>query len=198
MTTNEKDIHELQQMEIGAADEEQLTEREKELLRLERELNAKLDQQLLENPNKVPKAVWFIIPNEFGERFTYYGIKNLLQQYFKTAVGLNPIDAKVQTHAFTMMAYFFPLLGAAVSDSWLGKYHTIVYLSIVYFLGTILLAVFSINGLIAQFGNYPIWTAMVPLTFIALGTGGIKPCVSSHGGDQYLPHQTKALDCHQD
>ncbi|KAK9708251.1 hypothetical protein K7432_017821, partial [Basidiobolus ranarum] len=53
----EKDIHELQQMEIGAADEDQLTEREKELLRLERELNAKLDQKLIDNPNKIPKAV---------------------------------------------------------------------------------------------------------------------------------------------
>ncbi|KAK9746150.1 hypothetical protein K7432_018212 [Basidiobolus ranarum] len=93
-----------------------------------------------------------------------------------------------------MMAYFFPLLGAAISDSWLAKYHTIVYLSIVYFIGTILMAVFSINGLVAQYGSYPIWTAMFPLTLVALGTGGIKPCVSSHGGDQYLPHQTEALD----
>ncbi|ORX69844.1 PTR2-domain-containing protein [Basidiobolus meristosporus CBS 931.73] len=181
-------------MEIGAADEDQLTSREKELLRLERELNAKLDQQLLENPNKIPKAVWYIIPNEFCERFTFYGIKNLLQQYFKTAVGLNPVQAKVNSHAFNMMCYFFPLLGAAISDSWLAKYHTIVYLSVVYLIGTILLAVFSINGLISNYGAYPVWTAMLPLTLIALGTGGIKPCVSSHGGDQYLPHQTKALD----
>ncbi|KAK9708255.1 hypothetical protein K7432_009755 [Basidiobolus ranarum] len=194
MTANQKDIHELQQMELGVAGEEQLTEREKELLRLERELNAKLDQELHDNPNKIPKAVWFIIPNEFGERFTFYGIKNLLQQYFKTAVGLESIDAKVQTHTFNMLAYFSPLIGAAVSDSWLGKYHTIVYLSIVYFLGTILLAVLSINGLVADFGSYPLWASMVPLALVALGTGGIKPCVSSHGGDQYLPHQTKALD----
>lgn len=29
---------------------------------------------------------------------------------------------------------------------------------------------------------------------IALGAGGIKPCVSAHGGDQYLPNQRKGLD----
>lgn len=31
------------------------------------------------------------------------------------------------------------------------------------------------------------------LSFIALGTGGIKPCVSAFGGDQFLPSQSKEL-----
>ncbi|KAF9535983.1 hypothetical protein BGW38_010362, partial [Lunasporangiospora selenospora] len=32
------------------------------------------------------------------------------------------------------------------------------------------------------------------MLIIAIGTGGIKPCVSSHGGDQYLPSQEAAKD----
>ena len=32
---------------------------------------------------------------------------------------------------------------------------------------------------------------MLGLLFIAIGTGGIKPCVSSFGGDQFPPSQVK-------
>ncbi|ORX89329.1 PTR2-domain-containing protein [Basidiobolus meristosporus CBS 931.73] len=191
MSTPEKADADIYQVD-GEVD--QLTEREKELLRLEKELNAKLDKELIDNPDKVPKAVWFIIPNEFCERFCFYGIKPMLTLYYQNAAGLDPVDTKVQVHSFTMMAYFFPLLGAAISDSWLAKYETIIYLSVIYLLGTILLAVFSINGLIGQYGQLPTWAITLPLVLIALGTGGIKPCVSSHGGDQYLPHQKKGLD----
>lgn len=37
-------------------------------------------------------------------------------------------------------------------------------------------------------------SSLLGLLFIAIGTGGIKPCVSSFGGDQFvLPQQTKQL-----
>ncbi|KAF9278467.1 hypothetical protein BGZ74_003098, partial [Mortierella antarctica] len=59
-----------------------LTDREKELVELEARLNAELDAQIMANPNKMPKAVWFILPNEFGERFCYYGVQPNLNKYF--------------------------------------------------------------------------------------------------------------------
>jgi solute carrier family 15 (oligopeptide transporter), member 1 len=43
-------------------------------------------------------------------------------------------------HVFTSFVYFFPLFGAILSDSWLGKFNTIFYLSIVYAIGQILLS----------------------------------------------------------
>ncbi|KAF9120852.1 hypothetical protein BGW39_011037, partial [Mortierella sp. 14UC] len=42
-----------------------LTDHEKELLELEARLNAELDAKLMANPNKMPKACYFILPNEF-------------------------------------------------------------------------------------------------------------------------------------
>jgi len=99
-----------------------LTEREKELLELEARLNVELDAQLIANPNKMPKAVYFILPNEFGERFCYYGVQPNLNKYFRAVSGMTEVNAKVFSTAFTMLAYFFPLIGAALSDSFLGKW----------------------------------------------------------------------------
>ena len=99
-----------------------LTDHERELLELEARLNAELDAKLMANPHKMPKACYFILPNEFGERFCYYGVQPNLNKYFQLVTGMNKTSAKVYSTAFTMLAYFFPLLGAALSDSFLGKW----------------------------------------------------------------------------
>ncbi|KAI9297886.1 PTR2-domain-containing protein, partial [Neoconidiobolus thromboides FSU 785] len=138
--------------------------------------------------------VYFIVPNELCERFCYFGIKNLLNKYLQTAYGYPEYYAKAQASLFNALVYIFPFVGAAISDSFLGKYHTIVYMSFIYLVGNTLLAVFSINNLVASYGSYPFWTYLFPALLIALGAGGIKPCVSSHGGDQFLPSQTRLLD----
>ncbi|KAI9298363.1 PTR2-domain-containing protein [Neoconidiobolus thromboides FSU 785] len=171
-----------------------LDERELQLLEQERIINAELDAKIAAAHDKFPKAVYFILPNEFGERFCFYGIKNLMNLYLRTAYGFDAALAKSQVHLFNGLIYLFPLFGAAISDSFLGKYHTIIYLSAVYFIGNALLSIFSINNLIAPYGSYPIWTYLLPIVLIAMGTGGIKPCVSSHGGDQFLPTQTTLID----
>ncbi|KAF9114491.1 hypothetical protein BGW39_003348, partial [Mortierella sp. 14UC] len=52
-----------EKLEVTAFD--LLTDHEKELLELEARLNAELDAKLMANPNKMPKACYFILPNEF-------------------------------------------------------------------------------------------------------------------------------------
>ncbi|KAI9296644.1 PTR2-domain-containing protein, partial [Neoconidiobolus thromboides FSU 785] len=138
--------------------------------------------------------VYFIVPNELCERFCYYGIKNLLNKYLQTAYGYTPSYAKAQSSLFNALVYIFPLVGAAISDSFLGKYHTIVYMSFLYLAGNVLMSVFSINELVGKHGELPYWSYIVPAIFMAIGSGGIKPCVSSHGGDQFLSTQTVLLD----
>ena len=61
-----------------------------------------------------------------------------------------------------------------MADLWLGKYRTIIWLSIVYCMGHLALALNDTRMGLA-----------VGLGLIALGAGGIKPCVSSHVGDQF-------------
>jgi POT family proton-dependent oligopeptide transporter len=83
-------------------------------------------------------------------------------------------EATTWFHLFNSAVYFTPLLGAIVADAFLGKYKTIISLSIVYCLGHLALALDETRlGL------------SVGLTLIAIGAGGIKPCVSAHVGDQF-------------
>ncbi|KAF9908634.1 hypothetical protein EC991_009661 [Linnemannia zychae] len=171
-----------------------LTDHERELLELEARLNAELDAKLMANPNKMPKACYFILPNEFGERFCYYGVQPNLNKYFQLITGMDKVQAKVYSTAFTMLAYFFPLIGAAISDSFLGKWWTIISFSAVYLIGMIMVTVFAIPNLIGPIGQVSNFLTFLPMLIIAIGTGGIKPCVSSHGGDQYLPAQEAGKD----
>lgn len=99
-------------------------------------------------------------------------------------------DAKVLYHAFTVLVYFFPLLGAMVADSWLGKFRTILYVSMIYACGNIVLAISAIGPINLPMREF----AILGMVLIAVGTGGIKPCVSAFGGDQFkLPQQELQL-----
>jgi proton-dependent oligopeptide transporter, POT family len=143
----------------------------------------------MSSTNKMPAAVPYIIGNEAAERFNYYGLRAILVtfmvQYFYNKAGSEDpaivqaaeATANAKTHDFVAMSYLLPLFGGMVSDWFWGKYKTILYLSIVYAIGNILLAT-SVN-------NEAIFTSALML--IALGAGGIKPCVSANVGDQFSP-----------
>ncbi|RXM30429.1 Solute carrier family 15 member 1 [Acipenser ruthenus] len=101
-------------------------------------------------------------------------------------------------HTFVALCYLTPILGAIVADSWLGKFKTIIYLSIVYTVGQVIMAISTIHDLTdTDRDGTPnnltlhIVLSMLGLILIALGTGGIKPCVTAFGGDQFEDHQEK-------
>lgn len=56
-------------------------------------------------------------------------------------------------HAFTVLAYFFPVLGGIIADSYWGKYKTIVILSIVYVFGHVLKTIGSIPYVPSQLAH---------------------------------------------
>ncbi|CAK1554112.1 unnamed protein product [Leptosia nina] len=137
-----------------------------------------------------PKSVAFIVTNEFCERFSYYGMRTILSLYLRDKLGYTDNGATVIYHVFTMFAYFFPLLGAMIADSWLGRFRTIFYLSLVYAAGSILISLTAIPPL----GLPQMEITIMALLLVAFGTGGIKPCVSAFGGDQFkLPEQERYL-----
>lgn len=130
-----------------------------------------------------PLSICFIVVNEFCERFSYYGMKALLTLYFVNYLHWDKDLSTAIYHAFSSVCYFTPILGALIADSWLGKFKTIIYLSIVYVIGHVVKSV----GAIPTVGNTEVHIAlsMVGLILIGLGTGGIKPCVAAFGGDQF-------------
>ncbi|XP_034041660.1 solute carrier family 15 member 2 [Thalassophryne amazonica] len=130
-----------------------------------------------------PVSICFIVVNEFCERFSYYGMKAVLTLYFVSYLKWDQDFSTAIYHAFSSLCYFTPLLGAIIADSWLGKFRTIIYLSIIYAVGHVVKSVGAIPTV--GDGNTHIALSMLGLILIALGTGGIKPCVAAFGGDQF-------------
>uniref|UniRef100_A0A674EUB4 Solute carrier family 15 member 1 n=1 Tax=Salmo trutta TaxID=8032 RepID=A0A674EUB4_SALTR len=145
-----------------------------------------------------PVSIFFIVVNEFCERFSYYGMRAVLVLYFRYFLRFDDDLATSIYHTFVALCYLTPILGAVVADSWLGKFKTIIYLSIVYAIGQVVMAVSAIHDITdTDRDGTPdnltlhIVLSMVGLLLIALGTGGIKPCVAAFGGDQFQDHQAK-------
>ncbi|HSD90810.1 MAG TPA: oligopeptide:H+ symporter [Kofleriaceae bacterium] len=135
------------------------------------------------DPNaRMPRQIPFIIANEGCERFSFYGMRNILTPFLVSSLliylptkAAREAGAKDVFHTFVMGVYFFPLLGGWLSDRFFGKYHTIFWFSLLYCLGQGCLAAFP--------GNENAF--YVGLGLIALGSGGIKPLVSTFVGDQF-------------
>ncbi|CDG81724.1 proton/peptide symporter family protein [Janthinobacterium agaricidamnosum NBRC 102515 = DSM 9628] len=129
----------------------------------------------------MPRQIPYIIANEGCERFSFYGMRNILTPFLiSTLLLLIPYEqrtgeAKDVFHTFVIGVYFFPLLGGWLADRFFGKYNTILWLSLVYCAGHACLAVFEDNIKGFYFG----------LFLIAFGSGGIKPLVASFVGDQF-------------
>ncbi|XP_023698372.1 solute carrier family 15 member 1 [Paramormyrops kingsleyae] len=145
-----------------------------------------------------PLSIFFIVINEFCERFSYYGMKAVLVLYFRYFLKWDDDLATSIYHTFVALCYLTPILGAIVADSWLGKFKTIIYLSIVYTIGQLIMAVSTISDITGTNSDgtpnditVHVILSMLGLSLIALGTGGIKPCVAAFGGDQFQDHQEK-------
>lgn len=146
-----------------------------------------------------PSGVPYIIGNEGCERFSFYGMKSILQVHltilFAIQMGLADSydsastfleaggelaknakeEAQVIVHLFIAGVYALPMIGAIIADRAWGKYNTIIWLSLVYCAGHGVLAV----------GENSLTGMYLGLGLIAIGSGGIKPCVSANVGDQF-------------
>ncbi len=132
--------------------------------------------------DKMPKGVPYILLNEMGERFSFYGMRCILvvfmTKYLMSGAGESAVmteeESKTWFHLFVSAVYFMPLVGALLSDLFLGKYRTILWFSVLYCFGFVALAVDQSRlGLFLGMG------------LVAIGSGVIKPCVSANVGDQF-------------
>ncbi|MCI1711647.1 MAG: oligopeptide:H+ symporter [Chiayiivirga sp.] len=130
---------------------------------------------------RMPRQIPYILGNEACERFSFYGMRNILVPFLATSMllylpeGDRPGAAKDIFHIFVIGVYFFPLLGGWLADRVFGKYRTVLWFSLIYCAGNGMLALFPHH----EYGFYS------GLFLIALGSGGIKPLVASFMGDQF-------------
>ncbi len=148
--------------------------------------------------DEFPPGVPYIVGNEMAERFSFYGMKAILKIYlialFVRFVNESSVPAEAMSdasarstevvHLFVAGVYAFPLLGAIISDRLLGKYRTILWVSLIYCAGHAVLAVAGRVGAMEQFAAAEM-SMYLGLALIAVGSGGIKPCVSANVGDQF-------------
>ncbi|MCB0377741.1 MAG: POT family MFS transporter [Bdellovibrionales bacterium] len=132
--------------------------------------------------DKFPPQIKFIIGNEGCERFSFYGMRAILTVFMVQYLAIKEVDATAVYHIFIAACYLMPLAGGYLADRFFGKYHVILYLSLFYCLGHGVIALFE-----NEMGLY--WG----LGLIAIGSGGIKPCVSAFVGDQFRPDQDNLI-----
>jgi dipeptide/tripeptide permease len=129
-----------------------------------------------------PKGFLFLFAGEFAERFSFYGMRAILPLYLADHMGFGEARGGLYYTIFLGMCYFLPLVGGYVADNFLGKYWTIVGFSVPYVLGQFLVG----------FDNP--YTLVLALGLLAMGTGVIKPNISTLMGltyDQKRPGQEK-------
>ncbi|KAJ5681381.1 uncharacterized protein N7477_001321 [Penicillium maclennaniae] len=140
----------------------------------------------------LPLSAWLVAVVELCERFTYYGMSGLFQNYVlrpldgsqgRGALGMGHQGATGLTTFFQFWCYVTPILGAIVADQYLGKYKTIVWFCCIYLVGLLILVCTSIPTALehgAGLGGF-----VVAILVIGLGTGGIKSNVAPLIADQY-------------
>ena len=125
---------------------------------------------------KMPAGIPYILTTEASERFAFYGMSSILV-VFMTRYLMGPNGtlnvmgdepAKAWFHWFTSAVYFMPLVGAVISDVWLGKFKTIIWFSIIYCIGFVVLT-YDHTRLGLTGG----------LILIAMSAGIIKPSLSA-------------------
>lgn len=149
--------------------------------------------EYLTSPPKIsgwPPGVPYIIGNEAAERFSYYGMNSIVvifwTVFLRNKAGqlavMSPEQADAWYHTFVSALYFLPLVGAILADALFGKFWVVFWLSIVYCAGH---AVLALIGTAVAHVIAPVALSGIGLFLIALGAGGIKPCVSTNVGDQF-------------
>ena len=75
----------------------------------------------------MPPGIPYIIGNEACERFSFYGMRNILVPFLVSSVLLAYLPASERSgaakdifHTFVIGVYFFPLLGGWISDRFFG------------------------------------------------------------------------------
>jgi len=132
--------------------------------------------------NGLPSSIPYIIANEAAERFSFYGMSAILMVYLSGSayLAMPEKEAAGWIHLFRGSVYLFPLLGAFLADIFFGKFRIMFWLSLVYCLGHLALALPDCSQ------NFdPRTFLFIGLALIALGSGGIKSCTSAIVGDQF-------------
>ncbi|KAL8093556.1 protein NRT1/ PTR FAMILY 5.4-like [Apium graveolens] len=127
------------------------------------------------------RSAIFIIFVEMAQRFAYYGVSGNLITYLTNVLGMPISTAAKSVNVWHGVSALFPLLGAFIADSYLGRFRTILFSSIIYLMGLVLLTI-SVSA-ISLVHRTPVF--FLALYILSVGEGGHKPCVQTFAADQF-------------
>src|SRR5881296_2585710 len=135
---------------------------------------APLTQQRIRHPPGL-STLFFA---EMWERFSYYGMRALLVLFMVAPVASGGLEYDTKRAAliygsYTMTVYMLSIPGGFIADNFLGSRLSVLYGGIVIALGHFTLALHAETAFYAG------------LVLIALGTGLLKPNMSSMVGSLY-------------
>jgi proton-dependent oligopeptide transporter, POT family len=131
-----------------------------------------------------PRGLSTLFFTEMWERFSYYGMRAFLLYYMvapaaQGGLGLADANAASIYGTYTGSAWAASILGGIVADRFLGQYRTVFIGGLIIAIGHFTLALHSLTFF------------YLGLAFIALGTGLLKPNVSTLVGSLYAPGDTR-------
>jgi POT family proton-dependent oligopeptide transporter len=134
-----------------------------------------------------PRGLSTLFFTEMWERFSYYGMRALLLLYMVTSIGEGGLGFDEKTSGaiyglYTMMVYLLALPGGWIADNILGLRKSVFYGGCIISLGHFLL-LFTFKE-----------SFFLGLLFIVIGTGMLKPNISSLVGELYLPEENARRD----
>ncbi len=121
-----------------------------------------------------PTGFWFVFWGELAERASFYGMRTILALYLTTVLMYQKSEGAAIMQFFIAACYLAPLFGGWLADRYLGRFKTILYFSVPYIAGHLILG--GIQSRPAMF---------VALAFLAFGSGSIKPNTSTLMGAIY-------------
>ncbi|CAF1049008.1 unnamed protein product [Adineta ricciae] len=142
-----------------------------------------------QSSEKLPTSILYIFFVNGCERFSFCGLQTILLLYFMHYFHQTETAATVDYHIFNSLYHFTPIVGAIVADGFIGRYSTILILSVIYAIGTLILSITSIPSV----GHKELLGPMLGLGLIALGAGGTRPCTSTFCADQISSSNIKQL-----
>jgi len=122
-----------------------------------------------------PRGLSTLFFTEMWERFSYYGMRGFLILYMTKALGFTDQHAGLSYGNYVSSVWLTPIVGGLIADRWLGQYRSVL-----------------VGGIIIAFGHFTLAFPALPffyagLTLIVIGTGLLKPNISTLVGALYAP-----------
>ncbi|CAM8938966.1 unnamed protein product [Rhodiola kirilowii] len=164
-----------------------------------------VDEEMSREKRRQPggwRSMPYILGNETFERLATIGVLANFMVYLQTQLHMTLVAATNLINIWSGCSSFAPLLGAFISDAYLGRFRTIAFASIASLLGMGLLTITAWNPQLhppkctpkeLQLDHclgptrFHLGVLLGALTLLGIGTGGIRPCSIPFGVDQFDP-----------